>query len=237
MSWVEILAQRVSARNRRKKWDLFLKTVRPTPATRVLDVGYTGQEHVETDNFLEKHYPYPSQVTALGIDDAAVFRERYPACTVVQYDGKQFPFDAGAFDVCWCNAVLEHVGGWEEQRRFLQEIHRVSRVALITTPNRFFPVEVHTRVPLLHLLPKRVFDGILVRLGKGWATGNYMHLLSESEIKRLLREAGIQPCRIVRDRFLLFTVDFVVILTHRRSGADGNAGDGKDHGGGDREQG
>ena len=42
---------------------------------------------------------------------------------------------------------------------FLQELMRVARHGYVTTPNRYFPVETHTRVPLLHiLLPKRIFD-------------------------------------------------------------------------------
>ena len=40
--------------------------------------------------------------------------------------------------------MIEHVGGEEEQRRFVAEVLRVGRRAFITTPNRWFPIEVHT---------------------------------------------------------------------------------------------
>ena len=52
--------------------------------------------------------------------------------------------------------MIEHVGGEEEQRRFVAEALRVGRRAFITTPNRWFPVEVHTRLPLVHWLPDAV---------------------------------------------------------------------------------
>ena len=63
------------------------------------------------------------------------------------------PFADGEFDIVFSNAVIEHVGGREQQRRFVEESLRVARRAFVTTPNRWFPVEVHTRLPLVHWLP------------------------------------------------------------------------------------
>ncbi len=61
----------------------------------------------------------------------------------------------------WSNAVLEHVGTRDDQLLFLREVRRVGRRVFLTTPNRHFPVEVHTRTPLLHWLPKPVFERYL----------------------------------------------------------------------------
>jgi len=179
----------------------------------VLDVGFSNKEYSDTDNFLEKHYPYPEQITALGIDEPTLFHKRYPAVRAVQYDGSIFPFPDQSFDICWSNAVVEHVGERDDQLRFLKEIRRVAQHGYITTPNKFFPVEVHTRVPLLHiLLPKRLFDRFLRYIGKGWATGSYMRLLSKRDLDRLLRDAGFTSYRIVQNRIGLWTLDFVVLF-------------------------
>jgi hypothetical protein len=62
------LAYRVAAYNREKKWQIFLREIAPTREMRVLDVGFTSIEYSNTDNFIEKHYPYPEMLTALGID-------------------------------------------------------------------------------------------------------------------------------------------------------------------------
>jgi SAM-dependent methyltransferase len=182
----------------------------PTPALRVLDVGYSDEEYSETDNFLEKHYRWPEQITALGIETPDRFRTRYPQVDVVQYDGDDFPFDDNEFDVCWSNAVIEHVGNRERQLKFLSEINRVARSAYITTPNRFFPIEVHTRTPLLHFLPKPMFDGYLRRVGMDWAAGDYMHLMSRSDLTRLLTTAGISGYDLHLNRLGPFVLDFVV---------------------------
>jgi Methyltransferase domain len=206
------LAHKVSGFNRRRKWSLFLKELEVTRSTRVLDVGFAGKEYSPTDNFIEKHYPYRERLTALGIDTPNDFKQKYPEVRVVRYSGDRFPFADKEFDVCWSNAVLEHVGGQQRQRAFLSEITRVSRRAFITTPNKLFPIEVHTRTPLLHYLPKNAFDKYLTLTGKHWATGDYMHLLSECDLRRLLASAGVSNYKLFRNRLLGFAVDFAVVL-------------------------
>ncbi len=159
---------------------------------------------------IEKHYPYPGMLTALGIDEAVQFRMRYPEVRTVTYDGINFPFEDGAFDVCWSNAVMEHVGNRDRQLHFLRECARVARRGFLTTPNRWFPVEVHTRTPLLHYLPKPVFEAYLRQTGKAWATGGFMRLLSRQDLHGLLRDAGIEHYRIHGNWLLVAPLDFVI---------------------------
>ncbi len=202
----------ISIFNRKRKWKRFVETFPMTPTMKILDVGFSEKEYSPVDNFLEKHYPYPENITALGIDTPEEFPQRYPKVRVVQYDGATFPFADASFDVCWSNAVLEHVGDKDRQLLFLREVQRVAKHAFLTTPNKHFPIEIHTRTPLLHFLPKRYFDTYLTRTGKAWATGDYMHLLSARDIQMLLRKAGITQYRIVKNRLLFFPLDFIIIF-------------------------
>lgn len=206
------LAHRVSNFNRTRKWSQFLSIVEPRPGLRVLDIGYTEREHQDADNFLEKHYPYPEDITALGVDEPIEFRQRYPKVKAVRYDGRRFPFEDKSFDIAWSNAVIEHVGGANEQAFFLSEVVRVSKFAFVTTPNRYFPMEVHTRLPLVHWLPKPVFDRILVALGKDWAAGAYMDLLSERDFRRRLSDVGVRDYRFIKNRLAGLTMDFVAVI-------------------------
>lgn len=211
MNPLHVLAYRVSDWNRKRKWVHFLTEFRPTPEARVLDVGFQDRSFHKGDNYIEENYPWRKQLTALGIVEPDHFARRYPDVKVVVYDGGQFPFPDQAFDIVWSNAVVEHVGDREAQLNFLSECARVGRRMFLTTPNRYFPVEVHTRIPLLHWLPKSTFDGILRRLGKGRFAGEYMNLLSARQLRRLLADAGLGEARIKRNRFLGFTMDFVVV--------------------------
>ena len=206
------IAYKISAFNRRRKWKIFLEVVKPTSKTTILNVGFSENEYSETDNFLEKNYQYPQNITALGLDTPEKFLERYPQVRAVRYEGKEFPFDNKEFDVCWSNAVIEHVGDKDRQILFLKEIKRIAKAGFITTPNKHFPIEVHTRTPLLHFLPRKLFEKYLYLVCKKWATGNYMNLLSLSDILNLLMDAGISNYKIIKNRLLFFTLDFVIIF-------------------------
>jgi SAM-dependent methyltransferase len=182
------LVDAISLRSRKRKLRLFLEELRPTAETTVLDVGADELGFGEADgcgtlNFFEELYPWPERVTALGLHDGAAFRERYPAVRYVQGDALALPFADGEFDVVFSNAVIEHVGDRERQRRFVSEALRVGRRAFITTPNRWFPVEVHTRLPLVHWLPERAAHPVYRALGKDFATE--LDLLSSHDLAAL----------------------------------------------------
>jgi SAM-dependent methyltransferase len=178
----------ISLRSRERKLRLFLDELRPTPETTVLDVGADELAFGEGDgcgtlNFFEERYPWPERITALGLHDGEGFRERYPNIRYLQGDACDLPFDDGAFDVVFSNAVIEHVGGRERQRKLVSEALRVGRRVFITTPNRHFPVEVHTRLPLVHWLPEALAHRAYRAAGKSWATD--LHLLSRQSFESL----------------------------------------------------
>jgi SAM-dependent methyltransferase len=197
------LADRVSAHSRRRKYDQFLRLMAPLPHERIIDVGVNVREYSDADNYLERHYSFPENITAVGLQDMAPFEARYPKVRAIQGDGLHLPFGDDEFGIVYSNAVIEHVGGREKQERFLRELFRVGRRGYLTTPNRMFPIEVHTRLPLLHLLlPKPRFDVLIRWMGKGWATGEYMHLLSERDLRQLLSSAGVKDFQILHNRLL-----------------------------------
>lgn len=191
---------------------LFFNLVQPEPKHKVLDIGFNEIEYSYVDNMIEKAYPYPEQLTALGITGKEQFEARYPKVRAVLYDGKVFPFEDKEFDICWSNAVIEHVGTREEQIFFVKEMARTCKFGFFTTPNKHFPFEVHTRTPLLHWLPKSWFDAYLRLIKKKWATGKYMNLLSIGDMKKVLKAAGINNYNIRCNRFFGFVMDFVVIF-------------------------
>lgn len=203
----------ISKFNRQRKLQTFYDRLMPEESSSILNIGYSSVEHSSLDNFLEKHYPHRGQITSLGIDEPGAYQQRFPEIKVVQYDGEEFPFEDGEFDIAWSNAVIEHVGGWDKQKKFLSEINRVSKKAFVTTPNRFFPIEVHTKIPFLHYLPKTIFDRLLKYMGKVWATGDYMHLLSERDFLRLAQECHISNKSIVKNYIGPFVLDFVLIIS------------------------
>ena len=169
------LASRASRRSRERKLRLFLAACAPGPETSVLDLGVTDSGYggtYGTDNFLEAMYPWPERITGVGHTELERFTAAFPRVRAVRADGRDLPFADGEFDLGFSNAVVEHVsGGRDGQRRFVHELCRVAHRVFVTTPNRFFPLEVHTLLPFVHWLPavarERLipFDDVLDPLG------------------------------------------------------------------------
>ena len=203
------LAIRIAAHQRRKMYAAFCEEVGPQNHETILDVGATSDQSYDHSNYLEAWYPNKSCLTAVGIDDAGFLQSKYPGVRFVRGNGHDLPFADGAFDSVHSSAVLEHVGGSERQVQFLRELWRVARRSIfVTTPNRWFPVEFHTVLPLLHWLPPRLYRKILTRLGKGFfADEGNLNLLS----RRTLAWAA-EAARI--DQVEIRTVSLLSLPTH-----------------------
>ena len=157
-------ASRVSLRSRERKLDRFLMEFAPGPETTVVDVGVTDAPFGEgsSDNFIEALYPWPERITAVGHTELERFAAAVPAVRAVRADGRALPFGDGECDLGFSNAVVEHVaGGRDGQRRFVAELCRVAQRVFVTTPNRWFPLEVHTLLPVVHWLPAGARDRLL----------------------------------------------------------------------------
>ncbi len=74
-----------------------------------------------------------------------------------------------SIDVVFSNSVIEHVGGYDDQRRMADEVQRVSRRYFVQTPNRYFPIEPHFLFPLFQFLPKWLKVFLIMNFKIGWA--------------------------------------------------------------------
>lgn len=155
--------------------------------TSVLDVGLTPDTSLADSNFFEQHHRSPHQIVGVSPEPIAGLRPLFPEVTLVQASGTRLPIRAGAFDVCVSFAVIEHVGDRTRQHELMHEMLRVSDVAVITTPNRWFPIELHTFLPFVHWLPRPAHRWVLRRIGLGfWSEESNLHLLSRSELEALI---------------------------------------------------
>lgn len=178
------LPVRVAAHQRRKMFARFLAATGVAANEVILDVGVTSDRTYQASNYLEAWYPHKHMITAAGIDDASFLCAQYPGMRFVVADGCRLPFRDQAFDVVHSSAVIEHVGSFARQCAFVRECCRVARrTAFITTPNRWFPVEFHTVLPLVHWLPKPAFRSLMRNTGRGFfADEGNLNLMTGREL-------------------------------------------------------
>ncbi|WP_445246725.1 class I SAM-dependent methyltransferase [Microcoleus sp. OTE_8_concoct_300] len=205
------LATKLSWYARQKMFDLFMGLANPSADTMVLDVGVTSDRRQDC-NFFEKLYPHKDKITAVGMEDAAFLEEEYPGLKYVRCDGLSLPFPDKSLDLVVSFAVIEHVGSRTQQKAFVMELCRVGKTCCITTPNRWYPVEFHSAVPLIHWLPPSWFRALLKLLGKHFfAKEENLNLLSEKEVLKMLPADAEVSTRHFRLLGLISNLLFYVI--------------------------
>jgi ubiquinone/menaquinone biosynthesis C-methylase UbiE len=191
----------------------FLSLTKATERHTVVDVGVTDGAGTAM-NFFEEMYPYKHRITAVGLADASQLEKMYPGLTFVLANGKNMPFADNSFDFAFSSAVIEHVGSFAEQTKFVSELHRVARLGVfLTTPNRWFPVELHTVLPFVHWLPPKVFRSILVLLKKQpLHLEENLNLLSKRGLDRICRTLNISKHAVIPLRLLGFTSNLALYI-------------------------
>jgi len=218
------LPVRTALHQRRKMFAAFLAAARPGEDDTVLDIGATSDRSYEHSNYLEAWLPNPRRITAAGIDPGAIFLEdQYPGLRFVEADGRDLPFPDGSFEHVHSSAVLEHVGSRDAQAKFLAECWRVARsTVFITTPNRWFPIEFHTVLPLVHWLPAPLFRGALRAMGRDFfAREENLNLLARADLLRAARQAGMRNVSVASVSLLGWPTNLLLIA--RKSGASAGA--------------
>ena len=184
------LAVHVATRVRRKMFEMFMSRFNPSKSDEILDIGVTSDQSYRSSNYFEELYPFKDKITAAGIDDAKFLEKMYPGLRFQIANALDLPFTENSFDYVHSSAVLEHVGCYGNQKRMIAECLRVAKKGIcLTTPNRWFPIEFHTQLPLVHWLPKQAFRGILRQLGQDeLAKEENLNLLTQREMRRMISD-------------------------------------------------
>ncbi|UCG41910.1 MAG: class I SAM-dependent methyltransferase [candidate division WOR-3 bacterium] len=161
---------------------------------------------------LLRGYEHPKSLTVLGVDDYSRLREKHPGVRFVTCRGGYFPFADDSFDICYSNAVIEHVGEREDQRQFIGEMVRVARQGFFTTPNRWLPLEVHTRLPAVHYLPRRYFWKVAQAFGRG-DSARGVNLIRLGLLKKMMKCSRVKHFPIIPNRVWGMTATYSVCWT------------------------
>jgi hypothetical protein len=144
------VAERLVISARARIFRDFMSRMCPKPSERILDVGVSDVVSGAA-NVLERSYPYQRNITACGIGEGVEFRRTFPEVEFVHIKANtRLPFASRSFAVATANAVLEHVGSLDNQVLLVNELCRVATRVFISVPNKYFPIEHHTALPIAH---------------------------------------------------------------------------------------
>jgi SAM-dependent methyltransferase len=200
------LFQTLSDISRKRKLELFEQQIKPAESLRILDVG--AEVNTSGNNGLQfiDWYPWKHRISAINISPQhiASVHKLYPEVDAVVGDACKLPWSDKYFDVVFSNAVIEHVGNYEKQKRMAEEIMRVGKRWFVTTPNRWYPFEFHLRLPLVTWLPGTTYLKIGQLIAYNHISGKYtrgnkrsdLKLLSARELRELFPGSNIIKQRI-----------------------------------------
>ena len=92
-------------------------------------------------------------------------------------------------DLVISSATIEHVGNKKNQVKMIKNMINLSKkYFVITTPNRFYPIDFHTQLPLIHWLPKNIHRILLKVVGlKYYDREENLNLLSKNDLKKMMK--------------------------------------------------
>ncbi len=206
------LNYRLSSRSREIKFNLFWRLMVAHAGCTVLNLG-AAPPHLsrvllgeKDDSLVEQLVEQPEQdprwrsLRVVGANMNQTDMQEYSKLykdrgfRSVILDGCRLPFQDKSIDVVFSNAVIEHLTP-ENQQFMAREIMRVGRSWFVTTPNFWYPIEMHNKLPLLQFLPRSAQLLIQAKLGT-WPVSDPLNLLSARQLMRLLPGSTVRKVRV-----------------------------------------
>ena len=199
--------------NRLKIFKIFSDNYSFSDDSSLLDVGTTPSIE-KYNNVILKNLKSLKKITCISNQDCRNLEDLYNNIITFTGDAKDMKFQDNNFDVVHCSATLEHVGSFENQIKVVSEINRLAKhYAFISTPNRYYPIELHTKIPFVHFLPKKLFRFILSLFGEKFFSKEVnLNLLSIDDLKLICEKIKIKNYKIIRHKFLFFTSNLILII-------------------------
>ena len=194
--------------------ELIKKNIDVSQIDDLLDIGTTEDSSAESSNIFCKMLD--SIKIHRSISDQKITNKRFSSClkkSITEEFDKQL-IDNFKSDLVISSATIEHVGNFENQViKVKNMIYLSKKYIVLSTPNRFYPIEFHTKLPFLHWLPKKIFRKILLYFNMDYfADQNNLNLLSKKELIKILDSFSDRiNYKIYNIRFLGFVSNFFVI--------------------------
>jgi len=158
-----------------------------------LDIGTTSDDKNASSNIIIKNLKNINKFKCISdqIVYSDFFNKKLKKSITEEFSEKElYEFSS---DLVISSATIEHVGNTLNQEKMIKNIIKLTKkIFIITTPNKFYPIELHTKIPFIHWLPKSIYRRILKFLGLSfYADENNLNLLTVNELKKMLDDKKI----------------------------------------------
>lgn len=184
----------------------------------VLDIGTTNDKIFKSSNYVLKNLKNLNNYKSISNQKIYDFTFKDTLLKSITSNLDKNIIKKFKSDLVLSVATIEHVGSFENQIKMIANIKKLtSKVLIISTPNRYHPMEFHTKLPLLHWLPKKYHRKILNILGLGFfSKESNLNLLSENDLKTILKKLNIKDYLIKKIMLFGFVSNFIIIARINR---------------------
>lgn len=179
----------------------------------VLDVGTTADNINLSSNIILKNLK--GFKIFKSISDQKINTAKFSNCLnkSITEDLTQDDIKIYSSDLVISNATIEHVGNMDNQLKMLKNIIKLTKkYFIIITPNRFHPIEFHSKLPFIHWFPKKIHRSLLKILGvKYLSKEENLNLLSKRDFHEFMKKINFEKYELRNIRFLLFNSNIILI--------------------------
>ena len=204
---------------REKIHKIFLESVNYNNNLSLLDVGTTSSLD-ESQNLILEKTKENKNISCLSNQNLDLTKKKFSNIkdTFIG-DGRKMNLEDNKFDIVYSSATIEHVGSFEEQKVFVEESYRVAKKnVFITTPNRFHPIDFHTKIPFIHWLPKKFHRKILKFIGlEFYSLEKNLNLMSKKDLLRIMSKINCSNFKILKHKFLFFTSNLILVINKKKN--------------------
>ena len=154
-----------------------------------LDIGTTNDFDKKSSNLIIKNL---REITILKSISNQKIDESFFNISLtksITNDFTNIEIDKMSSDLVISSATIEHVGNEKNQIKMIENIIKLSKkYFVITTPNKLYPIDFHTKIPFIHWLPKKVHRFLLKIIGLNYLSKEEnLNLLSKSDLEKMMK--------------------------------------------------
>ena len=178
----------------------------------VLDIGTTNDTKNKSSNFIVKNLKNIKNFNSISdqLITSSFFKKNLQKSITENFS--EYEIENFKSDLVISNATIEHVGNYDNQKTMFDNMIKLcKKMIIISTPYRYHPLEFHTKIPLIHWLPKNIHRKILknIRL-TFFSKEENLNLLSKSDFNNFVESKKIKgEFRYIK--FLFFKSNLIFI--------------------------